>query len=147
MFKINHEEAGKGFQPIEKGDYEVTVINFEAKKAKSGNNVISVDYEIRSDVQQPSQGQKILYDNFVIVDTAMWKIQSISKAVAFPNGKEFESYTQWANELLNKTLLVTVDHRKSENGKIYPEVKAYKESKAVAPSSGPITVSDDELPF
>lgn len=146
MFKINHEEAGKGFELIAKGDYEVTVINYELGKSAAGNDKITVDYEIRSDVQQAHQGQKVLYDNFTITDNALWRLQAISKAVKFEHGKQFSSYTEWAKNLLNKNLIITVGHR--EHGeKTYLQVNGFKESKAVAPSSGPITVSGDDLPF
>jgi len=148
MFKINHEEAKGGFELIAKGDYEVTVHNYELKKAESsGNNRIVVDYEIRSDVNQPHQGQKILFDNFTVTEKAMWRLQAISKAAQFPDGMDFKSYKEWADTLVGKHLVVTVGHRE-HNGKTYPEVTGFKESTAGAPQgSGPITVNEDDVPF
>lgn len=146
MFKINHNEAGKGFELIAKGDYEATVINYEMKQSTGGNNVITVDYEIRSDVPQAHQGQKVLYDNFTITDKAMWRLQAIAKAAGFPNGMEFSSYKEWANTLLNKNLIITVDHREY-NGKTYANVTGFKSTKAGANSEGPIVVDESELPF
>ncbi|WP_054767304.1 DUF669 domain-containing protein [Lysinibacillus parviboronicapiens] len=148
MFKINHEEAGQGFELIALGDYEVTVINYEMKQANSGNNRITVDYEIRSDVPQNHQGQKILYDGFTITDNAMWRLQAISKAAKFPNGVTFNSYKEWADLLLHKNLVVTVGHREY-NGNKYPEVKGFKESQVAPPAlqGGSITVTDDQVPF
>ncbi|MEK5331987.1 DUF669 domain-containing protein [Lysinibacillus sp. FSL W8-0992] len=148
MFKINHEEAKGGFELIAKGDYEVTVHNYEMKKATTGNNQVVVDYEIRSDVNQPHQGQKILFDNFTVTEKAMWRFQAISKAAQFPNGMDFSSYKEWADTLVGKHLVVTVGHRVANNGKTYPEVTGFKESTAGAPQgSGPITVSEDDVPF
>lgn len=148
MFKINHEEAGNGFELIAKGDYEVTVINYQAAQAASGNNVIKVDYEIRSDVLQAHQGQKILYDQFTITEKAMWRLQAIAKAAKFPNGMSFNSYQEWADTLVGKTLIVTVGHREY-NGNTYPDVKGFKESQADAPiQDGPsIVVGESDLPF
>lgn len=147
MFKINHEEAKGGFELVAPGDYEVTVHNYELKKAEStGNNRIVVDYEIRSDVNQPHQGQKILFDNFTVTEKAMWRLHSISKAAKFPDGMQFASYKEWADTLLGKHLVITVGHRE-HNGNKYPEVKGFKESTAGAPQSGPITVSEDDVPF
>ena len=146
MFKINHEEAGQGFELIAPGDYEVTVINYEMKQASgSGNNRITVDYEIRSDVNQPHQGQKILFDNFTITEKAMWRLQAISKAAKFPNGLSFNSYKEWADTLRGKNLIVTVGHREY-NGNKYPEVKGFKESQAGAPQDSGPAISD-EVPF
>ena len=145
MFKINHEEAKGGFELIAPGDYEVTVINYEMKQAATGNNQIIVDYEIRSDVNQPHQGQKILFDKFTITDNAMWRLQAVSKAAKFPNGITFNSYKEWADTLLNKNLVVTVAHREY-NGNKYPDVKGFKESQAEAPQqNGPAI--DGEVPF
>lgn len=148
MFKINHEEAGTGFELIEKGDYEVTVINYTLAQATSGNNVIKVDYEIRSDVPQAHQGQKILYDQFTITEKAMWRLQSIAKAARFPNGMSFNSYKEWADTLLGKTLVITVGHREY-NGNTYPDVKGFKESQVDAPVADgkPIVVGENDVPF
>lgn len=143
-FKINHEEAGQGFELIQPGDYEVTVINYEMGKSSNGNNKITVDYEIRSDVPQPHQGQKILYDNFTITPNAMWRLQSVAKAAGFPDGMEFNSYKEWANTLLNKNLVVTVDHREY-NGNKYPQVKGFKETQVDTPTK--VEVSEDDIPF
>lgn len=148
MFKINHEEAGNSFELIAKGDYEVTVINYQQHAAQNGKNPrITLDYEIRSDVQQAHQGQKILYDNFTIAENTMWRMQAISKAAKFPQGMTFSSYKEWCDTILNKTLIVTVGHREY-NGNTYPEVKGFKESKVNAPvPNGPITVDESDIPF
>lgn len=143
-FKINHEEAGNGFELIAKGDYEVTVINYEMKQANSGNNRITVDYEIRSDVPQSHQGQKVLYDNFTITPNAMWRLQAVAKAAGFPDGMEFDSYKAWADTLLNKNLIITIGHRE-HNGNTYPDVKGFKQSEAGAPEQ--VKVTDDDVPF
>jgi len=77
----------------------------------------------------------------------MWRFQAISKAAQFPDGMNFNSYKEWADTLLGKHLVVTVGHRVANNGKTYPEVTGFKESTAGAPQSGPITVSEDDVPF
>ena len=148
MFKINHEEAKGGFELVAQGDYEVTVVNAVPGTSTNGNNKITVDYEIRSDVNQAHQGQKILFDNFTVSEKAMWRMQAISKAAQFPHGMQFASYTEWANTLIGKHLIVTVGHR-THNGNTYPEVKGFKESQAGAPQpNGPaITVGSDDVPF
>ena len=147
MFKINHEEA-KSFELIAQGDYEVVVVNYEMGQSTSGNNKITVDYEIRSDVPQAHQGQKIQYDNFTITEKAMWRLQAIAKAAQFPNGMTFNSYKEWADTLVGKHLIVTVGHRE-HNGNKYPEVKGFKESVAgpVQQNGAPITVSPEDVPF
>lgn len=143
MFTVDHEQA-KGFEPIKPGEYEVTVINYELKTAQSGNNQVVVDYEIRSDVDQPCQGQKILYDNFTVTDKAMWRFHSASKAAGFPSGKSFKNFKEWADAFLNQHIRVVVGERE-HNGKKYAQVNGFKESQVKAP--GPITISDEDVPF
>lgn len=147
IFKINHEEA-KGFEPITPGDYEVTVINYEQKQSAAGNNMIVVDYEIRSDVAQSAQGQKILYDHFVITEKAMWRFHAISKAAQFPDGMEFGSYKEWADTLLGKHLILeVVDGEPNQKGNVYPEIKAFKESLFGVPQDDAPIVKEGDVPF
>ncbi|QOZ92920.1 DUF669 domain-containing protein [Bacillus velezensis] len=145
MFTVDHSK-GEAFEPIKPGEYEATVINFEGKTAASGNQRLVVDYEIRSDVEQACQGQKILYDNFTVTDNAMWRFHQASKAAGFPNGMKFKDHIEWANAFLNKPIRLVVGERE-HNGKKYPEVKAFKPSEAPVPDTGSITVSDEDVPF
>lgn len=145
MFTVDHSK-GDSFEPIKPGEYEATVINFEAKTAATGNERIVVDYEIRSDVEQPCQGQKILYDNFTVTEKAMWRFHQASKAAGFPNGMKFKDHIEWANAFLNKPVRLVVGERE-HNGKKYPEVKGFKLSEASAPNPDPINISDDDVPF
>ncbi|UNY48506.1 hypothetical protein rho14_42 [Bacillus phage rho14] len=145
MFTVDHSK-GEAFEQIKPGEYEATVINFEGKTAASGNQRLVVDYEIRSDVEQPCQGQKILYDNFTVTDNAMWRFHQASKAAGFPNGMKFKDHIEWANAFLNKPVRLVVGERE-HNGKKYPEVKAFKPSEAPAPDTGSFTVSDEDVPF
>lgn len=145
MFTVDHNK-GDGFEVVKPGEYEVTVVNYELKQAKTGSNMVVCDYEIRSDVDQPCQGQKILYDNFVVSEKAMWRFHQASKAAQFPNGMSFKTYKEWADTFLNKPLRVVVAERTGTDGNKYPEVKSFKISEASAPS-GVIKVSDDDVPF
>ena len=143
-FTVDHTK-GESFERVMPGEYEVTPINFTLNKAaESGNNMIVFDYEIRSDVEQASQGKKILYDNFVVTENAMWRIHQISKAAQLPDKKTYASYKDWANELLNKPIRVVVDDR-TYNGKTYPEIKSFKVTEALPPATSNIT--SDDTPF
>ncbi|PEX46132.1 MULTISPECIES: DUF669 domain-containing protein [Bacillus cereus group] len=141
MFKVDHSQV-KEFETIKPGEYEVTVVNYELKKAQSGNNRVIVDYEIRSDVEQPCQGQKILFDNFTVSDNTMWRFQAASKAAQFPDGIQFGSFKEWADAFLNKPLRLSV--KLNNNG--YAEVQSFKVSQVSAPVvSAPI--NDSDVPF
>jgi hypothetical protein len=145
MFKVDHSK-GDGFEVVKPGEYEVTVVNYEMKQSTTGNNMVVVDYEIRSDVDQPCQGQKILFDNFVVTDKAMWRFQQASKAAKFTDGLEFKSYKEWADAFLNKPLRLVVSEREGNNGKKYPQVDSFKVSEASAPNNS-IEITEDDVPF
>ncbi|WP_459500003.1 DUF669 domain-containing protein [Bacillus sp. C1] len=144
MFTVDHEKA-KGFEQVKPGEYEVTVVNYEMKQSSTKSNMVVVDYEIRSDVNQAHQGQKIQFDNFVVSENTEWRFQAISKAAAFPTGMKFASYKEWADTLLNKNLRLVVGEREY-NGKTYPQVNGFKVSEAAAPSTS-VDISDDDVPF
>jgi hypothetical protein len=144
MIKLNlNKDANKEFEQITAGDYEVTVLNFETKKV-GDKNVISVDYEIRSDVDQEFKGQKIRFDDFFCTERALWKIENASIAAGFTEEEAtFEKYTEWAKRYVGKNLCVNVGLRE-HNGKYYPEVKKYMPSAVEAPE---YEISDDDTPF
>jgi Protein of unknown function (DUF669) len=144
MFTVDHSQA-KEFSIVKPGEYEVTVVNYEQKTAQSGNGRVIVDYEIRSDVEQDHQGQKILFDNFTVADNTLWRFQAASKAAGLPDGKKYGSYKEWADDFLNSHLRLVVGHRE-HNGNKYPEVKAFKVSEASAPPKT-ITIRDEDVPF
>lgn len=142
-FKVDHSQAAE-FEVIKPGEYEVTVINYEQTTAQSGNPRVVVDYEIRSDVEQPCKGQKILFDNFTVTEKAMWRFQAASKAAGFPNGVSFSSFKEWADAFLNKNLRVVVGEREY-NGKKYAQVNGFKVSEAPEPVG--IEIGDQDVPF
>jgi Protein of unknown function (DUF669) len=146
MFKVDYSKADSGFEPIKPGEYEVTVVNYEQKESSTKKKMVVVDYEIRSDVDQPCQGQKILFDNFIVSEKTMWRFSAASKAAQFPDGMQFDSYKEWADAFLNKPLrLVVGDHE--YNGKKYTEVKSFKVSEVDPPKGDAIEIADDDVPF
>lgn len=144
MFIVDHSKGESTFEQIKPGEYEVTVVNYEQKTASTGKNMVVVDYEIRSDVDQPCQGQKILFDKFIVSENTTWRFQQASKAAQFPDGMTFASYKEWADTFLNKHLRLVVGEREY-NGKKFAQVNGFKESQAGAPEE--ITINDDDVPF
>ncbi len=145
MFKVDHTKGESTFEQIKPGEYEAIVMNYEQKVSSTGKNMVVVDYEIRSDVDQPCQGQKILFDNFIVSDNTLWRFQQASKAAQFPDGMEFANYKEWADAFLKKPVRLVVGEREY-NGKKFAEVKAFKVSEVSVPDTT-FTVSDDDIPF
>lgn len=144
MFTIDHSQATE-FETIKPGEYEVVVINYEQTTSQNGNPRVIVDYEIRSDVDQPCKGQKILYDNFTVTEKAMWRFQAASLAAGMPNGTTFKSFKDWSESFLHKHLRVVVGEREY-NGKKYPQVNGFKVSQVSAPANF-TTINDEDIPF
>lgn len=142
--KLNlNKEVNKEFEQVSPGEYEVRVSNFEAKTV-GDKNVISVDYEIRGDVDQDFKGMKIRFDDFFCTERAQWKIENASIAARFTEQEaEFEKYSEWAKAFLNKNLRVEVKLRE-HNGKHYPQVVKYLPSIAEIEEN---EVTDEMLPF
>lgn len=146
-FKIDRSKAEKR-ENIEAGWYEVTVINATPSVAKSGNKLIAVDYEIRSDVPQGAQGMKIRFDNFTLTENAEWKIQQFFEAVNFPDGMDFEDEMDAMKTAVGRALRVEVN-LEEYNGYKNAKVKNYELSNLGTPVADgpPIFVGEKELPF
>lgn len=142
MFTVDPTQA-KGFDQVKPGEYEVTVVKYDQTTSQNGNPRIIVEYEIRSDVAQPHQGQRIRFDNFVVTENSMWRIHTVSTVVGLA-GKHFRSYKEWGDTLMNKSLRLVVGEREYK-GKKYPEVNGFKPSE-VAPVPS-IQISDSDVPF
>lgn len=144
--KLNlNKDANKEFETITPGEYEVKVANFEPKTV-GDKNVISVDYEIRDDVDQPFRGQKIRFDDFFCTERALWKIENASIAAGFTEEEAtFEKYSDWAKAYLNKKLRVEVKLEEARNGNKYPRVQKYLASQVEEDPQ--VDISESDLPF
>lgn len=121
---LNRDPNGE-FAPLEPGTYEVTVHSFEGKTI-GDKNIISVNYEIRSDVEQEFRGRKIRRDDFFCTEKALWKIENASIAACFTEEEaEFEKYSEWAKTFVGKQLQVEI-YIEERNGYKNERVKSYK---------------------
>ena len=151
FFKMNEVEEVKGFGIIEKGEYEVTVVNAKGEVAKSsGQPKLEVDFEIRSDVNQNHQGAKVLYNTFTFAHpTAAGIAKSFLKACGMPEDYAPATVEQMAKDVLGKNLVIYVTHKKQDDGREFPKSSSYKPSTAGSPqpSGKPIVVGENDLPF
>ena len=60
FFKFDADNASTSFELVAEGKYEATIINAEAGLTQAGDDKLTVDFEIRSDVPQNHQGTKVL---------------------------------------------------------------------------------------
>ena len=143
VIKLNlNKEINGEFEPLTAGTYEVTVSSFEGKQV-GDKNVISVNYEIRSDVEQNFRGRKIRRDDFFCTENALWKIENASIAAGFTEEEAtFEKYSEWAKTFVGKQLQVEI-YIEERNGYKNERVKSYK------PTNYPIGQDSkgDDVPF
>lgn len=66
-------------EPLEEGVYALSVIEVTEKQSSTGNPMLSVTFSVL-DVE----GDRRLWDNFVLIDKSLWKLQEFFKAVGIP---------------------------------------------------------------
>lgn len=126
---IKFDENNVGMEPIKAGEYEVYANAFDIGFSQAGNERVQFNYFIREDVQQPSQGSEIRFDNFTNTPNAAWRMNSLMKAIGgLQNGAEFPDLLTWAKTMLGRPLRVKVDMEANDSGKEYPKVKQLKQS-------------------
>lgn len=152
FFKFDSENVSTGFELVAEGKYEVTITNAEEGKTQAGKDKLTVEFEIRSDVNQPHQGQKILYNVFTFEhEVAVQIVNGFIKSCGFPHGVDFKSPKDMADQLFGKNLEITVKHEEyTKDGEKRKAAKAkyYDLSKLDAPQpQSQVTVGSEDLPF
>lgn len=150
FFKMDEVEEVKGFSLIEVGNYEVVVLNAVSDLTQNKKPKLTVDFEIRSDVPQDHQGQKVRYTTFTFEHpTARGIAKSFFLACGMPKNYAPATVEQMAKDVFNKTLNVYINHDKKDDGRVFPKVSSYSTSKVNPPmqTGEPITVGDEDLPF
>lgn len=150
FFKMDEVEEVKGFSLIEVGNYEVVVLNAVEGLTQNKKDKLTVDFEIRSDVPQDHQGQKVQYTTFTFEHpTARGIAKSFLLACGMPANYNPQGPAQMAKDVFNKHLNVYITHDKKDDGRVFPKVSSYSTSKVNPPmqTSAPVTVGDEDLPF
>lgn len=155
-FKItfNEENAvSSEFEMVKEGKFEATIISAELQEFNGEPN-FSVGVEIRSDVAQDHQGAKILYNTVYLIGSGQWAESTERKRDVFLKacgyrGKQELDLEKVEKEILNKNVLVTVKHKPNKEGKVYPKVTWFDETKfpTGAAANDKVSVGEDDLPF
>lgn len=66
-------------EPLEEGVYTLTIAGVEEKVSSTGNPMLAVEYDVVG-----VDGNRKLWDNYVLIDKALWKIQELFKALGIP---------------------------------------------------------------
>ena len=157
FFKVNHNNTENPFDALPAGQYEAIISKAEYKTASSGNDMIAITLTIRSDYEQKGQKRKV-FDNLVMIDSMMWKINKVLKVTGAPQDVEFETADELINAILFKPVKVKLGQReyqgnKQNNVQDYDFTMKPQVEMELDPAEGqlnggkPIEVSDSDLPF
>lgn len=137
-YTTDYSDIPEGSELIPEGEYEC-IIKYAGEDATKGGTVyMSVTLVIRNDIDQPCKNKYIWHHiwqkkepspaDLACSGYSSKQINAVSKAAKLPNGKSYDSLSDWADELKNKIVRVTVEHDEYQ-GKTSARVKWVNESK------------------
>jgi hypothetical protein len=155
------KKAEGTFTLLPEGEYEVFISEIDVEYSKAGNEMLSVNYTVRDDVEQEGKGQKIRYDRFTNTENAHWRFHALNKALKAEAGASWADFKEWKDYLKGKAVRVVVKHVEAtfgkNAGKVFPEVQGFKESTVGGEmklsvtgdpfQGGSIDIQDEDLPF
>lgn len=149
---------------IDDGTYEVVIALVSEGSTPNGAEYIQFDLIIRNDVDQKFKNMHIFHNVWKSKETGKFNPKSfntVGKAAQLQDGKQYNSLLDLFNDYIGKTCKVTIKNESSEhNGTTYQNLTVKRWDKSditgpmnhvfkqnVPPTSTPIDISDDDLPF
>lgn len=154
------EGAQSDLAPVKDGDYEATVEKMGERVSKNGSRSISIQFRIRSDVEQEEKGRVVFDDIWAEKDHPEYynrrRINQLLGALKCPEGQEFQSASDVARWCTGGQVIVAVRNEEDEwqgEKKTRTRVKFYMPTKhgpkalGSPESQGIEPLSEDDLPF
>ena len=69
-------------EPLEEGIYSLTISKVEETTSSTGNPMLKVEYDV--------DGNRKLWDNYVLIDKCMWKIKELFDALGIDTSEVVE---------------------------------------------------------
>ena len=63
-------------EPLEEGIYSLTIAKVEETSSSTGNPMLKVEYDVNG-----VDGNRKLWDNYVLIDKCLWKVQELFNAL------------------------------------------------------------------
>ena len=79
-------------EPLEEGMYTLQIAKVEEGTSSTGNPMLKVEYDV-----QGVEGNRKLWDNYVLIDKCMWKVKELFTALGIDTS---EVVTMDVNELV-----------------------------------------------
>ena len=137
-YTTNYADVPDGNELIPAGEYECIIKYAGEDSTKGGTVYMGVTLVVRNDINQPCKNKYIWHhiwqkkepspNDLACSGYSSKQINAVSKAAKLPNGKSYDTLTDWADELKNKCVRVTVEHEEYQ-GKTNARVKWINESK------------------
>lgn len=141
-FTNDYSKASQGGLKPE-GDYEVLIVKAEEKQSKGGKLHLNLNLVIRNDVDQSYQNGYLFHTlwkrkeptaaDLQVNGYGFGQVMALGKAAGLPNGKNYESLSDFLQELIGKPVRAHVVHDEYNGNKReaiawfnptdYPEVK------------------------
>lgn len=164
FFQTDHAQAGNtDFELMPAGKYECFIESGIARKASTGATGLEFTLKVRDDVEGQKFGGRKLWYRLWFTENTGGIVNGFLKTIEAPDGMEFPTAQSMIDYALNRAVVAVVKHNTYE-GKVREEV-SYINSSVIgggkvdspfdttpmhdpfAQGSGPIEVSDDDLPF
>ena len=72
-------------EPLEEGVYSLTIAKVEETTSSTGNPMLKVEYDVNG-----VDGNRKLWDNYVLIDKCLWKIKELFDALGIDTGSIVE---------------------------------------------------------
>jgi len=137
-YTTNYADVPDGNEIIPEGEYECIIKYAGEDATKGGTMYMGITLVVRNDVDQSCKNKYIWHRiwqkkepspaDIACSGYSSKQINAVSKAAKLPNGKAYGSLSDWADDLKNKIIRVTVEHEEYQ-GKTNVKVKWVNESK------------------
>ena len=125
----------EAFIKCAEGQHVVKLVEIEETESQAGNDMLNATFQV---VKGQSTGAK-LYDNFVLTEKALWKLQSFLVAIGMKaDGKMVLDL----DKIIGKTCIVEVAHEEYD-GKTRARIQEFK--KLAAKAEEPDDEEDDDI--
>lgn len=124
------------FQRAPEGEHTAKIVSAEAKASQSGNDMIVVCFEV---TKGEGKGSRV-YENYPLVDTALWKLKSLLQAL----GMKADGKVQIdLDKLVGKVVTIVVKHEEYD-GKLRARLDEVKKF-SVASSEDDEDEDDEDI--
>ena len=124
------------FQRAPEGEHTAKIVSAEAKASQSGNDMIVVCFEV---TKGEGKGSRV-YENYPLVDTALWKLKSLLQAL----GMKADGKVQIdLDKLVGKVVTIVVKHEEYD-GKLRARLDEVKKF-SVASSDDDEDEDDEDI--